>query len=239
MFKSRSGSQGHTPTPAAPSIDALRRRARHRLIGAAVLVIAGVVGFPLLFDTAPRPLTADVPIDIPARHAPTLPRVSAPVAVSTESGASSQVPAEQALDARESVESSAPPVAAPPPAPVAPPPAPAPVAPSKPPVAAAPLPPPKPAESSRPSAAAKQSPAQADSAERIIVQVGAFAEAQRAREVRLRLERAGLKTYTHVAETSEGKRIRVRLGPFSSRAEAEKAAAKAKALGLQAAILTL
>jgi len=69
--------------------------------------------------------------------------------------------------------------------------------------------------------------------------VGAFADAQRAREVRLKLERAGLKTYTHVAETSEGKRIRVRLGPFSTRAEAEKAAAKAKSLGLQAAILTL
>ena len=34
-------------------------------------------------------------------------------------------------------------------------------------------------------------------------------------------------------------RIRVRLGPCSNRAEAEKAAAKATSLGLQAAILTL
>jgi DedD protein len=75
--------------------------------------------------------------------------------------------------------------------------------------------------------------------ERIVVQVGAFADAVRAREVRLTLERAGLKTYTHVAETSEGKRIRVRVGPFSSRAEADKAAARVKALGLPAAILTL
>ena len=71
------------------------------------------------------------------------------------------------------------------------------------------------------------------------MQLGAFAEQARAQEVRLKLERAGLKTYTHVAETPEGKRIRVRLGPFSSKAEAEKAAAKAKAVGVQSAILTL
>jgi DedD protein len=75
--------------------------------------------------------------------------------------------------------------------------------------------------------------------ERLVVQVGAFAEAAGAREVRSRLERAGLKTYTHVAETPQGQRIRVRVGPFDSRAEAEKAAARVKALGLPAAILTL
>jgi DedD protein len=57
--------------------------------------------------------------------------------------------------------------------------------------------------------------------------------------VRLKLERAGLKTYTHVAETPDGKRIRVRLGPFASKSEAEKAAVRVKALGLPAAVLTL
>ena len=58
-------------------------------------------------------------------------------------------------------------------------------------------------------------------------------------EARLKLERAGLTTYTHVAETSQGKRIRVRMGPFATRAEADKAAARAKALGLPAALLWL
>ena len=58
-------------------------------------------------------------------------------------------------------------------------------------------------------------------------------------QVRNQLERAGLKTYTHVAETAEGRRIRVRLGPFTTRADADKAAAKAKALGVSPAILTL
>ena len=74
---------------------------------------------------------------------------------------------------------------------------------------------------------------------RFVVQVGAFAENEKARDARLKVERAGLKTYVHVAETPQGKRIRVRAGPFSTRAEAEKAAAKIKTLDLPAAILTL
>lgn len=74
---------------------------------------------------------------------------------------------------------------------------------------------------------------------RFVVQVGAFADNEKAREVRLKVERAGLKTYVHVAETPQGKRIRVRVGPFATRAEADKAAAKIKALDLPAGILTL
>jgi DedD protein len=71
------------------------------------------------------------------------------------------------------------------------------------------------------------------------VQVGAFADDGKARDTRQKVERAGLKTYTHVAETKEGKRTRVRVGPFATRAEAEKAAEKIKGLDLPAAILTL
>jgi DedD protein len=74
---------------------------------------------------------------------------------------------------------------------------------------------------------------------RYVVQVGAFADPAKAREARLKLEHAGLKTYTHVAETKEGSRIRVRVGPFSTKAEADKAAQKVKALKLAAAVLTL
>ena len=82
-------------------------------------------------------------------------------------------------------------------------------------------------------------PAPAAKEGRIVVQVGAFADAVKAREARQKLESAGLKTYTQVAETDSGKRIRVRVGPFASRAEAEKAASKIKSLDLPAAILTL
>ena len=42
-----------------------------------------------------------------------------------------------------------------------------------------------------------------------------------------------------MAETKDGKRVRVRVGPFETRAEADKAADKLKGLDLPAAILTL
>ncbi|WP_295985627.1 SPOR domain-containing protein, partial [uncultured Variovorax sp.] len=79
----------------------------------------------------------------------------------------------------------------------------------------------------------------ADAAGRYVVQVGAFADASKAQETRQKLERAGLKTYTHVAKTPDGDRTRVRVGPFSSRADADKAAARIKSLALPAAVLTL
>jgi len=74
---------------------------------------------------------------------------------------------------------------------------------------------------------------------RFVVQVGAFADVQKAREARVKLEHAGLKTYTQVVETKEGKRIRVRVGPFATKGDADKAADKVKGLDLQAAVLTL
>jgi DedD protein len=74
---------------------------------------------------------------------------------------------------------------------------------------------------------------------RFVVQVGAFADAAAARETRLKVEKLGLKTYTQVAETAAGNRIRVRAGPFATRDEAESALAKTKAAGMNAVVLTL
>ena len=72
-----------------------------------------------------------------------------------------------------------------------------------------------------------------------MVQVGAFADAAKADETRLKLEKAGLKSYTQVTETKDGKRIRVRVGPFASKAEAEKVIGKIRSLDLPVALLTL
>ena len=86
LFKFRKGGDASPSSPAQPeTVEALRRRARHRLIGAAVLVLLGIIGFPLLFDTQPRPVAVDIPIEIPDRNkvkplAP--PAASAPVAQS-------------------------------------------------------------------------------------------------------------------------------------------------------------
>lgn len=238
MFKSRSGSQGNASTPPPQSIEAVRRRARHRLIGASVLVLVGVVGFPLLFDTQPRPISVDIPIEIPAKTAP-MPAVkpAAPAVAAKPAPAPAAPP-----PVREEVVEAPPkpaPAPAPAPAPVAVAPAPAPPEPAKP---AAP-----PSDANRARALLEGKPASpastaakpAAAAERLVVQVGAFSEEAGARAVRQKLEGAGLKTYTHVAQTPDGKRIRVRVGPFDNRADADKAAARVKALGLTAAVLTL
>lgn len=48
--------------PSQADIEATRTRARRRLIGMAVLVGAGVIGFPWLFETQPRPMSSEVEV---------------------------------------------------------------------------------------------------------------------------------------------------------------------------------
>ena len=79
----------------------------------------------------------------------------------------------------------------------------------------------------------------AASGERYVIQVAAFADAGKAHEARLKLERAGLKTYTQVAQTKDGPRIRVRVGPFATKAEADKVLTKVNGLSFSASLLTL
>src|SRR5471032_301466 len=58
------------PSETAEAVREARARARRRLMGATVLLLIGVIGFPLLFETRPRPIPVDLPIEIPARNAP-------------------------------------------------------------------------------------------------------------------------------------------------------------------------
>ncbi|MBP6851827.1 MAG: SPOR domain-containing protein, partial [Rhodoferax sp.] len=74
---------------------------------------------------------------------------------------------------------------------------------------------------------------------RFIVQVGAFADADKVREVRRKVEALGVKTYTQVVDTKDGSRIRVRVGPFADKAEATRIAEKIRKLDLSASILSL
>ncbi len=240
------------------SVEAMRRRARHRLIGAAVLVLAGVVGFPLLFDTQPRPVAVDIPIEIPDRNKVKplpLPRAEPQAAAARASAPAPSVTAAGPIQDAPVVPAEETAVAVPVPPTV--PTVPAVKADARPGARAAAKSEPvkaPPTSDSKPVAAtdngakaralleakpAEESTAAVAAEGRFVVQVGAFADAGKARETRLRVEKAGLKTYTHVAETRDGKRIRVRVGPFPSRAEADKAAEKIKGLDLPAAILTL
>lgn len=233
----------------AESVEVLRRRARHRLIGATVLVIIGVVGFPLVFDTQPRPVSVDIAVDIPDRIK-TKPMVSA-------SSATKQAPlaTDAALSPKEEVVSSAKKEDTPTPAlgqatvattPVISPTATKTAEPVK-----TPEPAPAKADTKTPDASASfknstaapvvATPTASAAVEgpRFVVQIGAFAEDIKVKEVRLKLEKAGFKTYTNVANTKEGPRTRVRVGPFASKDEAEKIANKIKQLQLQPQVLTL
>lgn len=245
FFKFRKAGDDHAASHRQPeSVEAMRRRARHRLVGAAVLVLAGVIGFPLLFDTQPRPVAVDIPIEIPDRNkvkplAPPRADARGPVTVASAPPTPVVAAAPVEAPAAPQVEGKAAAPAAVP-APVPEPAAKAPAKPESRPVAR-----PEPVgggadDGAKARALLEGKPAVVTAAEgRFVVQVGAFADPVKARETRLRVEKTGLKTYTHVAETKDGKRIRVRVGPFANRAEADKAAEKIKGLDLPAAILTL
>lgn len=227
--------------PATPAeiVQRARTRARRRLIGAVVLLGIGVVGFPLLFETQPRPIAVDVDFDIPQRE--TAPPLAMPTPPGDGARATGQVAPPPPARA-EAPAAAAPPAAAPataPPAPAtAPPAAAAPAASPAPP--GAPRPPAQAPQPTRPPpAAAAPAAADAAAAQRFVVQVGAFADRAAMQEMRTRVERLGLSTYTQVVETAAGARTRVRVGPFPSRDEAERAAARLRAAGITAVVLRL
>jgi DedD protein len=76
-------------------------------------------------------------------------------------------------------------------------------------------------------------------ADRVVIQVGAFADATKVREVRSKLEQAGVKTYTQTLEKDGKNTTRVRVGPFESKEEAEKVGARIRKLDLPVSILKL
>jgi DedD protein len=249
------------------TVDAMRQRAKYRLIGAVVLVLAGVVGFPMLFDSQPRPVAIDIPIEIPDKAKvrplgapspsvtppPAAPAVAAKVEDNASLSGKEEIVSSSKPDAKAAAagdKAAADKVAA------------EKVAAEKArklaeedkakklkaqiaEKAAAD----KVAEAGRAKAlldgaAATPKPAPAvaaagDASTRYIVQFGAFSDADKAQEARRKVEKVGLKTYSQVAKTADGDRIRVRVGPFTNKDEADKAAAKIKALDLPASILTL
>jgi len=249
------GDKSPAAKPVNDSQDAvhhMRVRARRRLIGAAVLVIVGVIGFPLLFETQPRPIPVDLPIDIPRKETAPALNVPAPVAAQSPASMAAPAPAPVPATAEKEVVEGGEKIIDTPPKPVE---KLAEKAVDKPVEKAAS----KPAEkiAAKPAAPAPKdaarvqailegksadkpsaNPAAADKS-RFIVQVGAFADASSAHEARMKVEKVGLKTYTQAVDTPGGKRIRVRVGPFADRAEADKAAAKLRSTGLTTAVLTL
>ncbi len=225
-----------------------RIHARRRLIGAAVLLLLGVLLFPLVFETQPRPLRMDLPMVVApgkAGGAPGAAQVVAPApavtaaTTSTAAAATGAAPAPPVRPAPPMIIETAEPESQT--APQA-----APQAASRP--AASPAAPPAARPASAPAraaskpaatAAAAAAPASPDASGRFVVQVGAFADDATVRQTRQKVEKLGLKTYTQEVSTDAGKRVRVRVGPFATRDEASQVLNKLKGAGLPGAVLTL
>ena len=222
-----------------------KKRARRRLIGATALVLTAVIGLPMIFDSEPRPISQDINIQIPPRDkAPAMNASPMPLPPTQATQPEAPPPEAQKPEAPKQTAadaaSSAPPA---PPAPL--------VSDAKP-------------EPRQPSSAAlagekaatvavgekrvdslvdKPSAAPADAAKsadknkgRFIVQVAAVSNKAKVDELLQKLKRGGIEGYWQKITTKEGDRFRVRVGPFSSRDEAEKMSKRIDKLGLHGTI---
>jgi DedD protein len=212
-------SEPRRPDSDAQSPEALRTRTRRRLIGAAALLLATVIGVPMLLDGDRRPVPDRVTVNIPPENTPFEPSVQPaantppPLAVPPLPLASpTEAPAEPG-----EVPSEAPPRADRPASPA--------VAKSA-------------AHGVTGAAAAAPSPSQTPAArDRYALQTAALSNENAARDLAARLKKAGFSSYVEPVKTSAGIRHRVRVGPFPSEEEAKKVRERMRAAGYPAAVV--
>jgi DedD protein len=248
-FLRRPGSSTDTASAGASSaaeqaVQAARQQARRRLLGAVVLLGVGIIGFPLVFQTQPRPIPVDIPIEIPNRD-----KVAPMGAGASVAEAPAQLPPVQEPPVQ------VPPVLGEAPSGKA---APTAVAAEATKLATAPVEvevlPPSRTEAVGPTGKETQKDTQKDAQKdaqkdtqrdtdkdrgRFVVQAGSYTDVDAVREVRNKLERMGLKTYTQAAVIEGVTRVRVRVGPFNSKQEAQDVQNKIKAAGVAASLLQL
>jgi len=238
--------QSNKRTEAVDPVLPEKKRARRRLIGAIALVLAAVIGLPMILDSEPKPLADDINIQIPSKDtASPITQSKAPIAQKN-----SRTPAAESLSPDEELlESPAPQVTA--------------KAEVKTEVKTeskaveyeqklqAPVTkveasehkavtPPTTAKTDHSDEAAraraildgKANAAAPKASGKIVLQIAALASQDKVNELQKKLQGVGLKSFTQKVATESGERIRVRVGPFANEAEAEKARAKLTQLGL-------
>lgn len=200
----------------------LKRQARRRLIGAISLTVLVVVLLPMVLDSEPPAPSQDIELKIPDKDkvGEFVPKMVLPPLNETASQPASAAVIVPLLDNRPSVENS--------PSMAEIKPAPAidmqPAAVAKPVVSATPKVEPKPV--SKPSA--KQHSG-------FVIQVGAFANADTAKKLQEKLHQQGYPSYTE----KSGDKTRVRLGDYTTHAEAEKVRRKLEIQGMQPDVVSL
>lgn len=243
-----------------------KKRARRRLIGAIALVLAAVIGLPMILDSEPKSLGEDIAIQIPSKDKP--PLAGGQRNASGKLTANGKVPAAASLDKNEEVV--APPIAAEAPKAAAPSPLSSDSPAGKAELAEQKQPAKSDANSSRHmTAKADDSPrarallegaaeparqethaeahqeAHAEKTKasfekkngKYMIQVAALASQENAGQLQGRLKSAGIKSQTQKIATQSGDRIRIRVGPFVSKEEAEKTRAKLVKMGLSGTLV--
>jgi DedD protein len=215
-----------------------KKRARRRLVGAVALVLAVVIGLPMILDSEPKPLNQELAIHIPSKDkAPPMERAAAPDSPAAPVEAPEPARAEPAVQAEAPAAKTKP--ASVPSAPV-----PAPVAGNTgfpvPVPAAAPGGVGKVDDGARALALleGRADPRAADQqVEKFAVQIAALASREKVNELQAKLTDAGIKSYTQTVATAGGERTRVRVGPFTSRDEAELMRMRIVKLGLNGTLV--
>ncbi|MDR2189298.1 MAG: SPOR domain-containing protein [Azonexus sp.] len=231
----------------------LKKRARRRLVGALAFVSVVAVVLPLVMDQEPRQATQDVEIRIPGQDEKTFaPRLSRepvesakpPARPPTEETPAAKPEAQPNARVVETVrrpdddkpaeKPAARPVEKPPAKPAEKPPAkPA----EKPPEKPAAKPPEKSDEARRAAAIlAGQSVAPPAASGEYLILIGAFADEANVKNLQTKLGEQGVKVITEPLATPQGKKTRVRAGPFSSREAADKALAKMQKIGVSGVV---
>ncbi|MDX9707545.1 MAG: SPOR domain-containing protein [Azospira sp.] len=222
----------------------LKKRARRRLIGAVALTLLAAVVLPMVMDPAPQAPDADVEIRIPARDRVPPFEPAALATAPSEKTAARPVEAPAGKIVEKTLEK---------PAAKAPEPAPAAKSAEK----AADKPAEKTAEKTAEKVAEKpagKSKADADDGRRAaailagradapaalehVILIGAFANPANVRLLQSKLGELGIKVYTEALDSPQGKKTRVRAGPFPSREAAEKALARMQRIGVNGVLAT-
>ena len=216
-----------SPTQDEEPIDPMlpeKQRARRRLIGATALVLAAIIGLPMIFDADPnKPLADDVETQIPDKTSPAPENLKPqPVPQSVpqkivEAPAPAPAPSQPAPEVK----------ATPEPAKTVKPNA----------EASDKAPADKTAERKAPAEEGKSQ--SSEKARKYLLQVAAVNSKTKADDLKSRLKEAGIKAYSEKVSTKDGDRFRVRVGPFASREEAEKMQARVKKMGLNGSVQSM
>lgn len=227
----------------------LEKRARRRLVGAVAFVSVVALGLPMVMDHEPRQAVQDVEIRIPgqddkpfaprfaaepvqrpaAKPAEVKPAAPAPVATADSAPTARVVEVSRGKDEDK----------------------PAAKAPAKPVDKVAEKPAAKPVEKQVDKPAAKPDESKraaailagqagdasaAKAAGDYLVLIGAFSNEANVRTLKSKLGEQGIKAYSEPLDTPQGRKTRVRAGPFATREAAEKALAKMQKIGVSGVV---